>query len=63
MLLRCSHLDCCFEAEMVDHSEHRRVSETDVELFEWRECIVANHVQDEFLTGLFDAKVVAVALL
>ncbi len=48
---------------MVDHSEHRRVSETDVELFEWRECIVANHVQDEFLTGLFDAKVVAVALL
>ena len=59
----CGHLDCCFEAKVVDHSKHRCVSKTDVELLEWCKCIVANRIQDELLAGLFDAKVVVVALL
>ena len=63
MLLCCCYLDCRFEVKVIDHSEHRRVSETNVELLEWCECIVAYRVQDELLAGLFDAKVVIVALL
>jgi hypothetical protein len=48
---------------VIDHSKHRRVSETDAELLEWCECIVAYRVQNELLAGLFNAKIVLVALL
>ena len=48
---------------MIDHSKHHRISETYVELLEWCKCIVAYQVKDELLKGLFDPKVVIVALL
>ncbi len=48
---------------MVDHLEDGCVAESDVLLLEWRHCIVADGVQDEFLARLFDAQVVPVALL
>ena len=48
---------------MVDHLEDGCVSESDVLLIEWRHSIVTDGIQDEFLSCLFDAQVVPVALL
>ncbi len=48
---------------MFDHLEDGCVAESDVLLLEWCHRIVANGIQDEFLSRLFDAQVVPVALL
>jgi hypothetical protein len=43
---------------MVNHLKDDCVAESDVLLLEWRNRIVADGVQDEFLSRLFDAQVV-----
>ena len=48
---------------MVGHLEDGCVAESDALLLEWRHRIVANCEQDEFLSRLFDAQVIPVALL
>ncbi len=48
---------------MFNHLQDGHVAETDVLFLEWRHCIVANSVQDEFLACLFEAQVVLVVLL
>jgi hypothetical protein len=48
---------------MVDHLKDDCVAKSNVLLLEWRHRIVAAGVQDEFLSRLFDAQVVPLALL
>ena len=48
---------------MIDHLEDGCVSESNILFFEWRHSIVSDGIQDEFLSCLFDAQVVPVALL
>ncbi len=48
---------------MIDHLEDGCVPETDILLLEGGYGVVADGVKDEFLSSLFDAEIVAVALL
>jgi hypothetical protein len=48
---------------MINHLEDGCVPETDILLLEGGYGVVADGVKDEFLSGLFDAEIVAVALL
>ncbi len=48
---------------MIDHLEDGGVAESDVLLLEGGNGVVADRIEDELFAGLFDAQVVAVALL
>jgi hypothetical protein len=48
---------------VINHLKDGCVTKSDVLLLEWRHRIVADGVQDKFLSCLFDAQVVPVALL